>query len=670
MQRTFATLAALVCLLCSPHTATAKETWTSVRTKNFRLVGNAGEKDIRRVATRLEQFRQIFGLLLPKVNFSAPVPTTVIVFKDDGAYKPFKPLYRGKPANVSGYFQPGQDVNYITLTAELRDESAYAVIFHEYVHLLVGNTVGDVPPWFNEGLAEYYSTLDVSGNNKRVTLGKPITNHVLRLREQFMPLADLFRVTHGTPAYNERDKQSIFYAESWALVHYLLQGDKGQRVSQLGRFSQLLLGGTPPEESFQQAFQTDFKTMEKALRQYVSRSAYPGTIFDQDKPLEYESEMESAPLPEAEALAYLGDLLVHINRPDDGEKYLQQALALAPDLASANAALGFARVRQNRATDAIPYLVKAVAADAQNYLTHYYYAYALSRAGMNAGGFVNSYPTEAARTMRAELKRAIELNPRYAEAHYLLGFVDLITGEQLDEAAPLLLRAQTLIPGRPDFALVLGQVYLRQQKFEAARRVLAPLANSGNTEPGLRAQAQGILASVERMESQFKELKAQGYEMVKGANGDMQFVKRVSAEARPAEGDEQPPGTNLALAGTDNGSSPNAPPNAPLKRMIPKRTDGEQVRGQLTRIECLGNGASVVFHVKAGERLYKIHADALERVQLISYVSNVGGEITCGPVKSDKLAVFTFAPAKPSRVKYDGEAVAVEFIAPDMEVEP
>ncbi len=144
--------------LPASHSALAKDTWISVRSKNFFLVGNAGEKEVRQVATRLEQFREVFSRLFPRTTFTSPIPTTVVVFKSDSAYKPFKPVIDGKTLAVSGYFQAGREVNYITLTTEKREENPYAVIFHEYVHLLVNNTLGrtSIPTWFNEGLAEYY----------------------------------------------------------------------------------------------------------------------------------------------------------------------------------------------------------------------------------------------------------------------------------------------------------------------------------------------------------------------------------------------------------------------------------------------------------------------------------------------------------------------------------
>src|SRR5258706_3566703 len=110
-------LAFLALALIDHPTVQAKDNWTSVHSQNFQLVGNASEKDIRLVANRLEQFRKVFSLLLPAMKTNSPVPTTVIVFKSDGSYKPFK-----ANQNIAGYFQAGEDVNYITLTTEKASE--------------------------------------------------------------------------------------------------------------------------------------------------------------------------------------------------------------------------------------------------------------------------------------------------------------------------------------------------------------------------------------------------------------------------------------------------------------------------------------------------------------------------------------------------------------------
>src|SRR5262245_47150853 len=102
--RTFASLLLLLLAArANSQTPRPPDTWTKVTSKNFTLVGNAPDKEIRQVATQLEQFREVFTKLLSLAKFDSPVPTTVVVFKSMSSYKPFN------PKNYYAYFQKGQD---------------------------------------------------------------------------------------------------------------------------------------------------------------------------------------------------------------------------------------------------------------------------------------------------------------------------------------------------------------------------------------------------------------------------------------------------------------------------------------------------------------------------------------------------------------------------------
>ena len=63
---------------------------------------------------------------------TAAIPTNVVVFKSNSAFKPFKPLRPdGKTDNfVAGYFQPGEDANYIIVSTEGDDAEMFNTIFH------------------------------------------------------------------------------------------------------------------------------------------------------------------------------------------------------------------------------------------------------------------------------------------------------------------------------------------------------------------------------------------------------------------------------------------------------------------------------------------------------------------------------------------------------------
>ena len=59
-------------------------------------------------------------------------------------------------------------------------------------------------------------------------VGEAHQRSCLLLRDsKMLPLPLLFQVDPKSPYYNERDKQSIFYAQSWALMHYLIHRPGG-----------------------------------------------------------------------------------------------------------------------------------------------------------------------------------------------------------------------------------------------------------------------------------------------------------------------------------------------------------------------------------------------------------------------------------------------------------
>src|SRR2546426_1249597 len=102
----------------------------------------------------------------------------------------------------------------------------------------------NVPVWFNEGIAEYYSTFQTGGNSVKV--GLPIEGHVDYLMSHPMiPLRDLFQVDRESPEYNETGRMGTFHVESWVVVHYLLNGNSAALRPRVGTFLDKLRGGVP-----------------------------------------------------------------------------------------------------------------------------------------------------------------------------------------------------------------------------------------------------------------------------------------------------------------------------------------------------------------------------------------------------------------------------------------
>ena len=460
-----------------------RDNWRSVRTNNLFVIGNADADKLRQVATWLEFFHSSFARLVSRNVLNPSVPTTVIVFRDDASFTPFKPLYQGRPANIAGFFLPGEDVNYIALSLDPSESNPYAIAFHEYVHLHLRDNVPSAPLWLNEGLAELFGSLQFSGND--ALLGVPLTSYIRILREnELLPLETLFSIGTNSPHYNEQDKTGIFYGQSWALVHYLMLGDRG-RQEQFRRFLQQVSRGDNTAKAIENSFGMTLDKLEEDLRTYVRRGELTAQrIAGVNDPQAYTSytAMQRSSLTEGEANYYLGDLLLQQGRGGEAERYLKQAVALDPAFVPSYTSLGLLYARQRRYADAKKYLQKA-AATPQTYMIHYLYAYILSREGVSADGTISGYSAENAALIREQLQRAIKLEPNQAPAHHLLALVDYIRNERLDEALEAAQKANQLAPSNANYSELLDRIQLARTDSTGARRAREPVTSAAVAEP-------------------------------------------------------------------------------------------------------------------------------------------------------------------------------------------
>ena len=632
-----AALAALASLAVSAARG-EKVGWVSVRSQNFTVVGEAREKDLRRVAVRLEEYRAALSRLIPEGRSDAGVPTTVIVFRDDAAYQPFKPVLRGQTASyVAGYFQPGAEVNYITFALDSESSrGADSTLLHEYTHLVVNDYYRAAPLWLKEGLAEFYSTARVSGDRRRVSTGAQLPARALRLRSaQLIPLRTLFSVEQQSPYYYESDKRGLFYAESWALAHYVLNGEGGARRARLPRFVELLSTGVAAEDAFKQAFGLDLEAAEAALASYVRAGVYAESSESFARPLDFDSQLRATPLAEAEGLALLGDLLLHTERGDEADAYLARALALDPSLVRARVSLGMLRLRQSRFEDAREQLTLAARTDPRSHLAHYLLAEALNHGAGQADPDKLSVKEFEERTelMRSELRKALELAPDFLEPYRLLATIEMERADRPDEAKTLLRRAISLAPRRQDFVLLLAQAYLFGGEFDDARRLAEAVATRSG-EPRMREQAAALLSRINTREETDARIKSQADE---AARLEASAPAAVLPCDMPSRGGPQ------------------------YKRL---RFEGEQRCGRLVEIEC--DDAGVTLRVESGERTLRLHADELRSIRFVTYTTAVKtGRLTCGMRERAEQVLVTYRPGRDQRSASDGEALAVEFVPED-----
>jgi len=143
--------------------------------------------------------------------------------------------------------------------------SPFHVLYHEYAHFVLDQSFEDLPPWVHEGIAEFVSASLVEDDG--IEIGRPIPSHRRLLRDRrLMPLVELFAVSRSSAEYDDGERAQLFYAESWALVHCLMQAGKGE-TSRLSRYLARRREGVAAEDAEREL--GDPKALQRELEGYV-----------------------------------------------------------------------------------------------------------------------------------------------------------------------------------------------------------------------------------------------------------------------------------------------------------------------------------------------------------------------------------------------------------------
>jgi hypothetical protein len=314
----------------------------------------------------------------------------------------------------------------------------------------------------------------------------------------------------------------------------------------------------------------------------------------------------------------------------EAEAHLQKATMLDPNLGVAYASMGMVRLAQKKPAEAIALLKRAVSAEPQNHIVHYYYARMLDQLD-RADALPDEESASLHETMRTHLTKSIELYPAFLESFKQLASLNLSSGEQLEGTETLLRNALSKASGREDLALLLAQTMLRTNKASGARAILVPLSRGG-TDPEVRKQAELVLKNLDLY------------------SGDRDAIRESLARREIVEERKEEPPSQISrrLPAERSRRETVIEPINPITRVV----DGEQISGLLVLLDC---SSGLTLEVLTDQQTVHLHTDAPGNIEFVSYVSGVSNNVTCG--RQD--------PSRPVRITYRKETrepTMVEFI--------
>lgn len=451
------------------------DNWVEARSPHFIVVSDAGEKKARQMAAQFERIREVYRQALPSVRVDTPAPLVIFAARNEKSFRQLLPAYWEQSdrrlARPLGMFIHGPEKNYVAVRTDATGENPYHTVYHEYFHLVTRLSFPPLPLWMSEGLAEFWSRVRFFG--KEVRLGGISDVHLQNLRRYgAIPLPELLAADHHSPHYKEREKTSVFYAQSWALVHFLMVGDeKASRRRQLNQLLALLARDVPPEQAQRRAL-GDYAELERQLQSYLRQDWFYELKLPAPPPVE-EKSYPVRPLPPAQVAALHADFHVHMNRPIEARRLLEEALRLEPGLAMAYEALGYLNYRQNKQEEALKAFARAAELDSRSFLAHYYGALLRFRDIVEEKDFPE---------IERALERAIELNPSFAPAYSTLASCYARRPERAEQALSLARKAVQLEPGEVSHQFNLAMVLLQAEKLDEARRIAARVAAAAKND--------------------------------------------------------------------------------------------------------------------------------------------------------------------------------------------
>ncbi len=406
------------------------------------------------------------------------------------------------------------------------------------------------------------------------------------------------RVVNG----QEGTHQTLFYAESWMLVHYLINQHK---LEQTGNYFDLVENQKmPAEQAVQLAFGMSVAELDKAVKDYFhslkplvdamyaqklgTPAATANVLYELPLPMEVDDVGSSSrQMGPAEAQALIAEMELRI--PERRAQAVQQLQQLAADEKTDSAvvhrALAWAHVLKGETGEAFEELQTALEMNPSDPWVRF----GLAEASYHSGE-KGSRVQGLANTMQS-LQKVIDEYPDFAEAYALLGWARL-TGGGSNSAIDAMLMAIQMSPRNESYQLRLAQTYLAMKKWDEATSVLERLKASQNSQ---------IAGAAKKELDNLPFLKKFG--VPPQAEGGKQEVITANTQKRNEVDDEE--------------DGDQTKPEAPAAEPAADKRPVHFMRATLVAVDCAQAPAAVVT-VTAENRTLKLRTDDYKNLAVIA----------------------------------------------------
>ncbi len=597
----------VVLLLCRAPLAPARSDeshWIRVNSSHFSLVTDADDIKGHAVAARFEQMRGVFGQLLARSRINMSEPIDIIALRNDEEYSKVVPVRQGQGIGA-GFFIPGEDRNYFVLN--LSKEESWRAISRDFALVFLNCNYPPTQAWFDEGFAEYFSSLRFE--NKQVLIGgDPDSFTELLNTTAWLAIPDLFATSRAMPAAQESSRRTLFYAESWIVMHYLLSQNK---LPETGTYFDLVENQhLSIEEAIQKAYGMSSGQFADAVKNYFHTVAQSGTAGASPLLGVAPSDQigsSNQELPFAEGQALLAEMAVRL--PEHRDQAVQELESITgppkTDNVVARRGLGWAEMQKKEFDSAVEEFNKGAELNPKDPWLHYYLALVRLRAAQSAGRSTEGLPN-----VMQDLRLVVDWDPEFVQARSMLAMAQL-EGGGVHAAMDSMRATIQLAPRNQTYLLNMAQIYMAGKNWDAATALLERLKTSPDPQIAKSATEQleglpmlkkyGVLPQAGTASASTSTPASSSSPSTSSAAPSSISKTPATTQAKAQPQNPQPENPQADEVSVDHPEQPPAPPQ-PDKRPI------QFLKGKIVSIDC-SHAPSVILTVSGGAKVLKLRTD-------------------------------------------------------------
>jgi len=504
----------------NPFSGVLRRDWNLYESKHFRVYSDFPEAVVGRRIHDLELFRSFVHFAMGiSQDTETPIVDVYLFSRRGHMFRLFN------SDRMLGFMRPGLENSLMVIAPVYRTSNLNTVAFHEYVHFILRNVSGShYPPWYEEGLAEFFAGTTIEKDSVVVGDIPPVRERNL-FAQPSMTIASVMNAgvaSNALPLAPQapRDLVSLrdrlasagvarnvdFYSHAWSIMHLLLLGHHAglpRRDHLLVDYVLDIQQGGSPQRAYLEHFDNKYNELQKDLKSYLNlRSRLPKLTLPLSQ-FDYDPRYKRHAVQRSDMVYRFGRLVAPTSTLS-ARWLFEYALTLEPDSPRALAGLGMVRRMSGEYAKAVDLAERSLRQSADKdsgALAHFEFADTVSVVCRRA----NAGRAELAHLDCDELQvRALESyrvalthSPNNAEFQANYG-VALLRAGRTQQAEALLTAAYAKAPWSPGLSFALGECKRRQGEFERSKELLSRASVWFFKSPGLRANALAALDLAQR----------------------------------------------------------------------------------------------------------------------------------------------------------------------------